>query len=177
MLEIEKLNMKRIRKILLVLFILFSVAGCDRTTKMLAMDKLSNSQPLSFLWNTIVLQYVENTGAFLSFGSHFAESVRFLLFVVLPIFILGGLFIFICVSNKISRSQVIGYSLILGGGVGNMYDRVFQFGHVIDFMNVGIGPIRTGIFNVADVAVLAGFIILVVPLILKQYLRRSRSNL
>jgi len=48
-------------------------------------------------------------------------------------------------------------SLILGGGLSNLYDRI-AYGKVVDFMNMGIGDLRTGIFNVADMFILAGII-------------------
>ena len=50
-------------------------------------------------------------------------------------------------------------ALIIGGGLGNLIDRILNQGAVIDFMNIGIGPIRTGVFNVADLAILAGIFI------------------
>ena len=53
--------------------------------------------------------------------------------------------------------QILALSLICSGGVGNLLDRVRYDGHVTDFLNIGIGPVRTGIFNVADVALMAGF--------------------
>ena len=46
--------------------------------------------------------------------------------------------------------------LILAGGIGNLIDRVSHQGLVTDFINLGIGPIRTGVFNVADIAVTTG---------------------
>ena len=51
---------------------------------------------------------------------------------------------------------VIGLSLMAGGGVGNLIDRIFNNGAVTDFVRLGIGPLRTGIFNLADVAVVVG---------------------
>jgi signal peptidase II len=48
--------------------------------------------------------------------------------------------------------------LVLAGGVGNQLDRVLQAGLVTDFINLGVGPLRTGIFNVADVAITCGAI-------------------
>ena len=50
---------------------------------------------------------------------------------------------------------------MLAGGIGNLIDRVFHGGLVIDFLNMGIGPVRTGIFNVADMAIMAGFALLI----------------
>jgi signal peptidase II len=49
------------------------------------------------------------------------------------------------------------WTLILSGGLGNLFDRVSQQGLVTDFLNLGIGPLRTGIFNVADMAITGGF--------------------
>jgi signal peptidase II len=55
---------------------------------------------------------------------------------------------------------VLAVSLVFAGGVGNLIDRIIHNGFVVDFINIGIGPIRTGIFNVADVAVMGGSILL-----------------
>ncbi len=46
--------------------------------------------------------------------------------------------------------------LILAGGFGNLYDRAVNDGRVVDFMLLQIGPLKTGVFNVADIAILAG---------------------
>jgi signal peptidase II len=54
------------------------------------------------------------------------------------------------------QAQFVALGLLLAGGVGNLIDRINQNGHVTDFLNVGIGPVRTGIFNVADMAIMAG---------------------
>ena len=51
--------------------------------------------------------------------------------------------------------------MFLAGGLSNLVDRI-AMGSVIDFLNIGIGPIRTGIFNVADVAIMAGIALLLV---------------
>jgi signal peptidase II len=50
-------------------------------------------------------------------------------------------------------------TLFVAGGASNLVDRI-TYGMVIDFMNVGIGPLRTGIFNVADIAVVVGGILM-----------------
>ena len=52
-------------------------------------------------------------------------------------------------------------ALVVGGGLGNLVDRVMREGAVVDFLNVGIGPVRTGIFNMADVFIVAGVSFLV----------------
>ncbi|HEY9518344.1 MAG TPA: signal peptidase II, partial [Gemmatimonadales bacterium] len=53
----------------------------------------------------------------------------------------------------------LGLYLILGAGLSNLWDRLLR-GRVIDFLNVGIGPLRTGIFNLADVALMLGLVLI-----------------
>ena len=60
---------------------------------------------------------------------------------------------------KWSRLAMVGLVLFLSGGASNLIDR-FAFGSVIDFLNVGFGPFRTGIFNVADIAIMLGVALL-----------------
>lgn len=57
-------------------------------------------------------------------------------------------------------SGVFAVALIFSGGVSNLFDRLAYDGSVVDFINIGIGPVRTGIFNVADVAITVGVLIL-----------------
>jgi signal peptidase II len=55
----------------------------------------------------------------------------------------------------------LGVALFVAGGASNLLDRI-TYGKVVDFMNVGLGPLRTGIFNVADMAIMLGAAIVVV---------------
>ena len=56
--------------------------------------------------------------------------------------------------------MIAGLAFIVGGGCGNLIDRLLRDGRVGDFMNIGIGPLRTGIFNFADLFVLTGCLLL-----------------
>jgi signal peptidase II len=63
-------------------------------------------------------------------------------------------------SKSVSPSAIFAYALVFAGGVGNLIDRLMYDGFVIDFINIGVGSLRTGIFNVADVAVTLGLLII-----------------
>lgn len=64
-------------------------------------------------------------------------------------------------SKSASPTSILAYVLLLlAGGLGNLIDRVMYGGYVVDFINIGIGPLRTGVFNVADVVVVAGALLL-----------------
>jgi signal peptidase II len=102
-------------------------------------------------------------------GSALAPTTRFWLFVVGVGGVLAMLLGLTLRDARFRRPEVVAVAAIVGGGIGNLVDRV-QLGAVRDFLNVGIGPLRTGIFNVADMAITFGGI----ALILVPLLRRRR---
>jgi signal peptidase II len=102
------------------------------------------------------LQYVENPGAFLSAGSGMSAAGRFWTFTIVTGLGLAGLLAFVAISRRLHSVQIIALSLMIAGGIGNLLDRIFNHGAVIDFLNLGIGSLRTGIFNAADVQILTG---------------------
>jgi signal peptidase II len=61
---------------------------------------------------------------------------------------------------RLTGWPLVGLSLVWAGGASNWVDRMAR-GSVVDFLNVGFGALRTGIFNVADVAIMLGACILV----------------
>lgn len=156
-------DMKRPLKI--TLFCIFSVLliGCDQLTKELAKLHLKGNPALSYFHDTFRLDYVENTGAFLSLGDDWPPALSFWLMNVLPLLFLMGLFIYaIRKTATQSLKQLFPFLLICAGGLGNLIDRFLYDRHVTDFMNLGIRNLRTGIFNVADMYVTAGVLILLV---------------
>ena len=103
------------------------------------------------------LTYFENPGAFLGLGADLPAPLRFWAFTVVAIVLLTGLAIYTWRSSThASTTILVGASLLVAGGVGNLIDRIYNDGRVIDFMVVGIGWLRTGVFNVADMALMAG---------------------
>ena len=146
------------QRILIIAPVLFSCVGCDKVTKNIARQNLANSEPISFLHNIFRLQYSENPGAFLSLGAGSHENIRFWIFTLISGLFLAGMLVYLVASSKNTTTHIIALSLVVGGGVGNMVDRIFNHGRVIDFMILGIGPLRTGVFNVADSAISCGVI-------------------
>ena len=146
----------------LFLAILTVCIGCDQQTKFMAKEQLSYGQPIEYLNGMFKLIYAENTGAFLGLGDSLSPNLKYLFLIFIPTFVL---FLFTVTYFKTSNSygQFIGMSLIVGGGIGNLIDRI-AYGSVVDFMNISIGGLRTGIFNFADVAVSTGLILLLVSM-------------
>jgi signal peptidase II len=159
--------MKKIHQIILIVLILLTTISCDQISKIIARENLSVKN-ISLLANAVRLKYIENDGAFLGLGSEWPSPLKILLFSVLPIGVLIYLFIYLMKSKKMNTYSVVGLSLITGGGIGNLIDRLLNNGRVSDFMNIGIGTVRTGIFNFADVFIMCGFGLLVYTVYVKN---------
>ena len=142
------------RRGLLLCLLLAATAGCDRVTKHLAVTTLAGSPSQSYFADTFRLDYHENPGAFLGLGAAWHPETRTGLFQVGNAFFLLATAV-LAIRFKWSRLAIVGLVLFFAGGASNLIDRV-AFGSVIDFLNVGLGHFRTGIFNVADVAIMAG---------------------
>ncbi|HET6271803.1 MAG TPA: signal peptidase II [Bacteroidota bacterium] len=149
------------QRIILVMTVLLATIGFDQLTKMLAALHLASSPPISFLNDLVRLQYAENSGIMLSLGSTLPEWVRFWLFTVVVGILLFILLLYTLFDRSLDRPQMIALSLMTGGGMGNLFDRIVRDGTVIDFLSVGFGDFRTAVFNVADMVVFAGVILMV----------------
>ena len=153
--------MKKKFRLLLFFGLLVVLIGADKLSKEIAGEHLKGQGTITYLHDTFRLQYVENVGAFLSFGSGLSPEASFWIFGIIPsLFLLGFLVYIIWNRNEMSLSIFISYVLILAGGIGNISDRLINDRHVTDFLNVGIGSLRTGIFNLADLFVTTGVICL-----------------
>jgi signal peptidase II len=139
---------------LALLIAIVTTIGCDRVTKHVAAITLSDGPSRSFLADTFRLVYAENTGAFLGLGQDWPRPVRSAVFGVGNALLLIALVV-VARRGNWSRRALLGVALFVAGGASNLVDRI-TYGMVIDFMNVGIGSLRTGIFNVADMAITLG---------------------
>ena len=148
-------------RVVLVLTVVLLGIALDQGTKDLARRTLVESERHSYLMDTFRLQLVPNDGAFLGLGSKLDKSTRFWVFTVLVGVTMVVLAAYVFLSTGPTRGQRIAFALILSCGTSNLADRIYNDGSVVDFLNLGIGPVRTGIFNVADMAILGGCLFLV----------------
>jgi signal peptidase II len=137
-----------------LLMLVVMTISCDRMTKHLAVTMLAGEPARVWLAGSVRLEYAENTGGFLSLGADLPPATRTGLFTIGTGLLLVAV-IAVGIRQRWSGWLLVGASLMVTGGLSNLADRIVR-GSVIDFMNVGLGPLRTGIFNVADVAVLIG---------------------
>jgi signal peptidase II len=133
--------------------------GCDRVTKHAATTMLAGQSDHSYLADTVRLGYVENTGGFLSLGASWPTALRTIFFTVATGVMLLTLTV-VAFRRQRDRWSGLGFALFLAGGASNWVDRIAR-GSVVDFLNIGVGPVRTGVFNVADAAIMLGAAIFV----------------
>jgi signal peptidase II len=140
---------------------LISIA-IDQYTKYLATQNLLGHTDYRWLNDFFVLTYSINHGAFLGLGNNLPETLRNIIFSGLVGVFLLGFAIYALRDKTMNNLQNLACGLVLSGGFSNLYDRITNNGGVVDFMNMGIGGLRTGIFNVADMAIMAGVFLLVI---------------
>jgi signal peptidase II len=146
---------------LVVLFVILAcTAGCDQTTKHFARTSLSQTGSVTLPGSFIQFTLAENPGAFLSLGASLPQTARSALAVGLAV---GLAFLLVYLVRTLSLRWLcfFGLALIWAGGVSNLVDRFLRHGLVTDFMVFRVGPIHTGVFNVADFAVVVGMVLLV----------------
>ncbi len=155
----KRVETARSKRGLLISIIFIITLVADWTTKIWARRTLDGNT-FSY-WNEfLVFQHSENTGAFLSLGSSLDPRFRFWIFTVGITLLMGGMLYYLFRTRNLPRTQVIAYSFVCAGGIGNLADRVMKES-VTDFINMGIGPVRTGVFNIADMAIMLGTFILI----------------
>ena len=171
----QHLMSRKTRAVSLAILLLMLV-GCDQASKQYATAHLRHTavNPITMFGDTFEIRYAHNRGAFLSLFANMPESVRFSLLTVMNAVILAGVGVFLLRRNPIDRLSFVALALLLAGGIGNLIDRIWLHGIVIDFMVIdlaaetGIAWLKTGVFNVADMAITGGFLLLLPQLFRKE---------
>ncbi len=141
------------KKILLISFIILII---DQFIKHLVMTSLIYRKTYSIISNFFYLTYVKNTGGAWSILS---DNIIFLLIV--SIICIIGLIIYLFKKNNISKLECIYYSLLFSGIIGNLIDRIFYKG-VIDYIGFIFGNYYFPIFNIADICIVCGILLLLI---------------
>ena len=168
--------MTKRKRILLILLTLLSCIGCDQITKAIAESHLPRARVLSFAGDTLRLDYAENKGAILTFEHSLPKRWRGAAFSAAVALVSGSLILCLLLIPALRPLSVLGLSLTSGGISSNLFDRI-AFGYVVDFLNVGWGGFRSGIFNVADAAIIIGLWLFVLSVAWSLRPRPSRRSL
>jgi signal peptidase II len=156
-----------IRSLLILILVAFNV-GLDQVSKEIVRETVVPGSRTELLGKQLQLMNVENSGAFLSMGSDSNPTVKLIFLLILPVIVLGVVLYYVLTNTILDRLSIVGFSSIAGGGIANLYDR-FLYGSVTDFLFMDFGGIfRTGIFNVADLSVTTGMVLLLISSFLNR---------
>lgn len=148
------------RKILVLSLVLLNI-GCDQISKSLVREKVEYHQTTQIINQNFILTKVENTGAFLGMGSKLSPVLKNILLLGIPCVALILMLGYLLFKSNLEKHFLIGFSFIVGGGIGNIFDRIL-YGSVTDFFHISLGFFKTGIFNMADVSVMIGSIYILI---------------
>ncbi|NNK83595.1 MAG: signal peptidase II [Flavobacteriaceae bacterium] len=162
------------RSIFIVVLVVVTIA-LDQISKFWVRASVEPFSKSEILGKYFTLHNVENTGAFLGLGSDFNPTLKFILLLLLPVLVLGFVLYQVFTEKNMDKFSFVGFCFIIGGGIANVYDR-FVYGSVTDFFHIDLGgSLKTGIFNIADVSVTSGMIMLLLGAIIKW--RTSKKSL
>ncbi|CAN5779593.1 signal peptidase II [soil metagenome] len=149
------------RKVAVFAGLVLGVLILDLATKLMVQRHFLLYQQMDVIGEYVRLTYIYNPGA--AFGISVGEYSRqiFLGLSVVALTALVGMYWYTPVTD---RARLVSISLICGGAMGNLIDRVRSEAGVVDFIDVGVGNVRWPVFNIADMAVTAGAIMLALSL-------------
>lgn len=149
------------RKAALYVGVVGAVVALDILTKQIVERTLVLYDPVEVWGDVFRLTYIFNKGA--AFGLHLGEASRFI-FMALAVIAVVVLYMMYRGTPWTERARLIAIASVTGGAIGNLVDRVRSDRGVVDFLDFGIGAWRWPVFNVADIAVTCGAILLAMSL-------------
>ena len=163
--------LKKLIRTLIILMIVGVNIGCDQVSKNMVRNQVQYYDNIELIGKHLTLTKVENAGAFLSLGAALPAVAKTIFLLALPIIALIIGLIFVLIKTDLSNQKLLGLCFIVGGGIGNLFDR-WQYGSVTDFLHIQVGIFQTGIFNLADVFITLGAVIILIDEILLKPSRK-----
>jgi signal peptidase II len=147
-------------RVAMVILVIAAAFASDLTAKYFARAYLRGAGTVRVAGHLLLMTYAENDGAFLGLGHAWPRPLKLVVFSGLSAIVVAAAGMWAALNARLEDLQVFALSVITGGGLGNLVDRLTHDGRVTDFLNVGVGTLRSGVFNLADVYLLAGMILL-----------------
>ncbi|AFG36340.1 signal peptidase II [Spirochaeta africana] len=155
----------------------------DQLTKLLVVMRIEYTRPPQIAFEAFGdffrIIHTRNLGIAFSIGRSLPDAWRSVLFVLLPLLVMAGLGVYYWRTRELSPLQRWCLAGVMGGGLGNLVDRIFRPEGVVDFLDVRIyglfGMERWPTFNVADAAVVVAGILFMVSIIIEDVRRQRRS--
>jgi signal peptidase II len=153
-----------------LILLTLSVVGCDGATKRLAKSHLENEPPVELVSGILDLRYTENPGVGFNLERVLPEKSRRPIVLGVRLLIMPLVVLLWLRNRERPWYEQAGYAVLLGGAIGNVGEMAL-FGHVVDFIYVTHWPV----FNVADIALTTGVILLMLGQIMHRQPATQRA--
>ena len=114
------------------------------------------------------MQFAENEGYFLGIGSSLPTTLRAAVTLVMTVLVCTGFIVLLIFARRMGIVHLVAWSLLIAGSLGNLLDRLFHQGLVIDFIILGTKNVQTGILNIADLLITGSIVMLLVLELLRK---------
>ena len=153
----------------IILLVIANIAA-DQISKFWVRATVEKNSSSPIIGEYLTLRNIENDGAFLGMGGDLNPTLKLFVLLLIPAAVLLFVLYYMFKEKHMDKLSLIGFSCVVGGGIANVFDR-FVYGSVTDFLFIDLGFVRTGIFNLADLSVTTGMI-----LILWSSLKQRKKN-
>ena len=145
-------------------FIALAVFALDQATKSVVEARIGLHEVHSIIPGVFRLTHVKNRGAAFGIFADSPSQLKIGVLIVMSVLALGIVMALLWRQQAGARRSGIGLALILGGAVGNLFDRMMH-GSVVDFLDFYLGSFHWPTFNVADTAIVVGAGLLVLDML------------
>ena len=158
-------RLNRIQRLAFVLIIILPVIACDQVIKKIVKEQLMTAPIRTYFNDMVRLGYAQNPGSILGLGAKLPAEVRLAAFAIMTACVLIATLVYCLRPAEAGKLQLVGLALLSSGGIGNLIDRVINQGWVVDYLQLRLWRLATGVFNLADVAIFTGILILLYTLL------------
>lgn len=152
-----------------IIILVFLNISCDQISKEVVRKKVDSKDYIELIDEYFILTNIENKGAMLGFGENFSPMAKLILLQGLPLIVLLILLYRTLTKTDLNNWLIVAFAFVIGGGIGNLIDRIY-YGSVTDFFQIRLGILKTGIFNMADVSVTMGVLLILVSSLMDRKL-------
>ena len=142
----------------IILLVIANIAA-DQISKFWVRATVEKNSSSPIIGEYLTLRNIENDGAFLGMGGDLNPTLKLFVLLLIPAAVLLFVLYYMFKEKHMDKLSLIGFSCVVGGGIANVFDR-FVYGSVTDFLFIDLGFVRTGIFNLADLSVTTGMILI-----------------
>lgn len=164
----------KIKMTLSLTIIIFS-ALLDQISKYLVVTHIKNNDIFIALENILHFVYLENTGITFGLFNNLPTLLRLPILILIPLGVMAFLLYMLWKIDATERIMTIAYSLIIGGAIGNIFDRIF-YGYVVDFIQVNIYLMWWPAFNIADSVIVIGMALLCIEVLRGKQIFETKNS-